>query len=105
MLATAAAASLVFLVQQSPAPKASPTPGLLPPVRIEAGGAPIDTEIGHAAPFVGDFDEDGVNDLLVGQFGGGVLWICRNEGTNAAPKLGKPVKWKDGKPDGTVPTG
>jgi hypothetical protein len=105
MLATAAAASLVFLVQQSPAPNASPMRGLLPPVRIEAGGAPIDTEIGHAAPFVGDFDEDGVNDLLVGQFGGGVLWICRNEGTNAAPKLAKPMKWKEGKPDGTVPTG
>jgi hypothetical protein len=46
-----------------------------------------------------------VNDLLVGQFGGGVLWICRNEGTNAAPKLAKPVKWKDGKPEGVVPTG
>ncbi|HET6164471.1 MAG TPA: hypothetical protein VFG37_12440, partial [Planctomycetota bacterium] len=64
MIGIAASFVTVCLAQQ--APKTSP---LLPPVRIEAGGAPIDTEIGHAAPFVGDFDEDGVNDLLVGQFG------------------------------------
>ena len=78
---------------------------LLPPVRLEAGGGVIDTEIGHAGPFVGDFDDDGVNDLLVGQFGGGALWIFRNGGTNAAPKLEKGVKWKEGRPEGTVPTG
>ena len=102
MLSSLAAMSFATLLAQ---PLPQQTGGLLPPVRLEAGGAPIDTEIGHAAPFVGDFDEDGVNDLLVGQFGGGVLWICRNEGTNAAPKLAKPVKWKDGKPEGVVPTG
>ncbi|HEX5137203.1 MAG TPA: VCBS repeat-containing protein [Planctomycetota bacterium] len=78
---------------------------LLPPVRIEAGGKPIDTEVGHAAPFVADFDGDGVRDLLVGQFGGGILWIFRNEGTNAAPKLAAGVKFKDGAEDGRVPTG
>ena len=33
-----------------------PSAELLPPVRIEAAGQPIDTPtIGHAAPFVGDF--------------------------------------------------
>jgi hypothetical protein len=78
---------------------------LAPPVRVEAGGAPIDTEIGHAAPYVTDWDGDGVRDLLVGQFGDGALWIFRNEGTNAAPKLAKGAKFKDGKPDGCVPTG
>jgi len=78
---------------------------LLPPVRIEAGGKPIDTEVGHAAPFVADFDGDGVQDLLVGQFGGGILWIFRNEGTNAAPRLAAGVKFKDGAEDGRVPTG
>jgi hypothetical protein len=102
MIETLVAASLAFVL--APSPQRQTTP-LLAPVRLEAGGAPIDADVGHAAPFVGDFDEDGVNDLLVGQFGGGALWICRNEGSNAAPKLGKPVKWKEGKPEGTVPTG
>ncbi len=75
------------------------------PVRIEAGGAAIDTDIGHAAPFVCDFDGDGVQDLLVGQFGEGLLWIYRNEGTNAAPKLAAGVKFMAGTEDGRVPSG
>ena len=75
------------------------------PVRLEADGRLIDTEIGHAAPFVGDFDRDGVDDLLVGQFGGGILWIYRNVGTNAAPKLAPGFKFLDGRKEGTVPTG
>src|SRR5438132_6557985 len=78
---------------------------LAPPIRLEAAGKPIDTGIGHAAPFVCDFDGDGVRDLLVGQFGSGVLWVYRNEGTNAKPKFAKGVKFKDGGKDGIVPTG
>lgn len=78
---------------------------LEPPVRIEAAGKPIDTDAGHAAPFVCDFDGDGVRDLLVGQFGDGLLWIYRNEGTNAEPKLAAGVKFKEGAKDGTVPHG
>jgi len=78
---------------------------LAPPVRLEAAGKPIDTEVGHAAPFVYDWDGDGVKDLLVGQFGGGVLWIFHNEGTNAQPKLAAGVKFKQGAKDGVVPSG
>ena len=78
---------------------------LAPPVRIEAAGKPIDTDIGHAAPFVGDFDGDGVPDLLVGQFGDGILWIYRNEGTSKEVRLAAGVKFKDGAEDGRVPTG
>ena len=78
---------------------------LSPPVRLEAAGKPIDTDVGHAAPFVADFDGDGVKDLLVGQFGEGLLWIYKNVGTNAAPKLAAGVKFKDGHQDGRVPTG
>jgi hypothetical protein len=78
---------------------------LAPPVRMEAVGKPIDTDVGHAAPFVYDWDGDGVKDLLVGQFGGGALWIFHNEGTNAVPKLAAGVKFKQGAKDGVVPSG
>jgi len=78
---------------------------LEPPFRLVAAGKPIDTEIGHAAPFVCDFDGDGIKDLLVGQFGDGLLWIYRNEGTNSEPKLAAGVKFKEGKEDGRVPSG
>jgi hypothetical protein len=83
----------------------APSGELTAPVRIEAAGKPIDTDVGHAAPFVGDFDGDKVPDLLVGQFGDGILWIYRNEGTAARPKLAAGVKFKDGREDGRVPTG
>ena len=88
-------------VSESPAPQAE----LAPPVRLEAAGKPIDTDVGHAAPFVCDFDGDGTQDLLVGQFGDGLLWIYRNEGTNAEPRLAAGVKFKEGKEDGRVPSG
>jgi len=78
---------------------------LAPPVRLEAAGKPIDTDIGHAAPLVCDFDGDGLKDLLVGQFGEGLLWIYRNEGTNTEPRLAAGIKFKEGKENGRVPSG
>ena len=81
------------------------SPELEPPVRLEANGKSIDTEYGHAAPYVCDFDGDGLKDLLVGQFKDGLLWIYRNEGTNSDPKLAAGVKFKEGKEDGRVPSG
>jgi len=73
------------------------------PVRIQAGGEFIDVEVGHAAPYLYDWDGDGVRDLLVGQFGGGKLRIYRNGGTNEDPAY-QTVEWfKTGADFGTVP--
>ena len=62
------------------------------PVRIEAAGQPIRTDIGHSAPYTYDWDGDGVRDLLVGQFGEGKLRISRNLGSEAEPRFGE-VAW------------
>jgi VCBS repeat protein len=83
-----------------------PDPELSPPVRIEAAGKPIETgSIGHAAPFVADFDGDGKPDLLVGQFEGGKLTIYRNEGTARQPRLASGQPFKAGADLGVVPAG
>lgn len=67
---------------------------LAAPVRLSAGGELIDTEVGHAAPYVTDFDGDGLNDLLVGQFGEGKLKTCLNKGTNKQPEYAAPEWFK-----------
>src|SRR5262245_24005168 len=105
MQATLGHLAVALLGLAPPADTRAPSKDLEPPVRLQAAGKIIDTAVGHAAPFVGDFDGDGVNDLLVGQFGEGILWVYRNTGTNDRPKLAPGVKFKEGKPDGRVPTG
>ena len=96
---------LAVLVLGLPGPAGETARDLAPPVRLEAAGKVIDTEVGHAAPCVGDFDGDGVPDLLVGQFGEGILWVYRNEGTAAKPKLAAGKQFMEGKKDYRVPTG
>lgn len=96
---------VLLLLGLAPGAGGEPARELAPPVRLEAAGKVIDTDVGHAAPFVGDFDGDGTADLLVGQFGEGLLWIYRNEGTKTQPRLAAGVKFKDGRKDGRVPTG
>jgi hypothetical protein len=95
---------LLALLTGEPPPAPDFAGELLPPVRLHAAGKPIDVEVGHAAPFIADFDGDGVRDLLVGQMGDGVLWIYRNIGTNANPRYASGVMFKNGGPDGCVPT-
>ena len=79
---------------------------LAPPVRLYVGDVPIDVQgAGHSAPFFGDFDGDGVKDLLVGQFDDGKLRIYRNEGEAKAPRFGKSQWFQAGGGDAKVPTG
>ena len=75
------------------------------PVRLEAGGRPVDTDVGHAHPLLYDFDRDGKRDLLVGQFGEGKMKIFRNTGTNEKPVFSAEEWLKGGDTVVTTPTG
>lgn len=75
------------------------------PYRVEADGKPISVEIGHAAPWMHDWDGDGKADLLVGQFGSGKLRVYRNVGEAGAPKFKDFVFAQAGGADATVPSG
>ncbi len=80
--------------------------GLGAATAVQAGDERLNTDVGHAAPFVYDFDGDGKRDLLVGQMGAGHLRIYKNIGTNDAPKFGKDFEvFRAEGEDATVPTG
>ena len=100
-LAWALTASLLA----APASAGGPS-DLLPPVQAQAGGRPLDVEReGHAAPFVGDFYEDGGLCLLVGQFDDGRLRVYRNAGTRARPRFDSYAWFEAGGKVATVPVG
>jgi hypothetical protein len=74
---------------------------LLPPVKVNAAGKPLDVERdGHSAPFVGDYDGDGAADLLVGQYHEGRLRIYRNRGSDTSPLYGEPEMFEGRVPEG-----
>ena len=89
----------------TPGTSAAAPPDLAAPIRVSAGGQPIDVEVGHAAPWVADFDGDGVRDLLVGQFGNGKLRLYRNRGTEKAPEFSTFAWFQAGGADARVPSG
>jgi hypothetical protein len=48
---------------------------------LVAGGTPIKVDPpGYACPAYADWDGDGKNDLLVGQFAQGKIWLFKNDG-------------------------
>jgi hypothetical protein len=56
-------------------------PRFHPPVRLQAGGAPMRVEPpGYAAPCLADLDGKGKMDLLVGQFNGGKIQVFKGLG-------------------------
>ncbi len=75
------------------------------PRLIRVGGEPIDVDTGHAAPYMRDWDLDGVNELLVGQFGKGYLRVYPNTAKTGEPKLSGHVWAKSEKAKLKVPTG
>lgn len=75
------------------------------PRLIRVDGEPIDVEVGHAAPLMRDWDGDGTQDLLVGQFGKGNLRVYPNSEKTGTPKLGEHIWAKAQKSRLKVPTG
>ena len=65
------------------------TPVFDDPVYIETDGIPINVGYGgNASPFVIDWDGDGNQDLLLGQFNLGRVRFYTNTGTNYNPTFG-----------------
>ena len=66
-----------FMLQAAP-------PSFLDPVILQADGSDIDVGV-IAEPFMVDWDGDGLNDLLVGQFSPGKVSFYKNIGSNTDP--------------------
>src|SRR5260370_26784432 len=98
---------LAFALLGLSAPALADEPSdLLPPVQIQGGEKALDIQReGHAAPFVGDFYEDGGLCLLVGQFDGGRMRIYRNDGTRTRPRFDSYTWFEAGGKIASVPVG
>ena len=78
---------------------------LEPPVRLRAGGEPIDTGAhgGHSSPLLCDHDGDGLLDLLVGNLEG-CIQVYRNVGSAEEPEFEDRGLLQAGGVDALVPS-
>ncbi len=97
------AALIGVSAQSEPAGGVAPAGELKEPDALKAGGAGINVDGGHAAPFLTKLDGKPV--LLVGQFGSGKLRAYPVEGTADGLKLGKHSWVRAGGKDASVPSG
>ena len=70
-------------------------------VKVQAGGKDLLIPSKHAFPVIGDWDGDGLWDLISGSYDGAVYWF-RNTGQKGAPRFAEAamlVPASDGKPD------
>jgi hypothetical protein len=63
---------------------AAEVPDFEPEYQLQCAGSTIDVGY-YAAPCIVDWDGDGVDDLILGQFTSGKIRFYKNEGTNANP--------------------
>ncbi len=78
-----------FLIALFAAACLAETPVFDLPVAIEANGSPINVGTGgNASPFVVDWNGDGKQDLLLGQYNLGKIRFYENIGENFAPVFG-----------------
>jgi len=72
---------------------------------VLASGSPINVDMGHAAPFVHDWNGDGKRDLLVGQFHEGKLRVYPNVGADDNLIFSNVQWFEAGGVEGRVPSG
>jgi len=73
------------------------------PIRLKAGDQFVDTgdNWGHSGPCLADFDDDGLRDLIVGDFSGR-FHIFRNIGSNSEPQFASGFYLKAGEEEAKV---
>lgn len=73
-------------------------PVLAAGVQMQAGGSALHVSW-DAAPEVADWNGDGTQDLLVGQYTDGNIWYFANNGTVTSPQLATGTQvWANGGP-------
>jgi len=76
-----------------------------PGIKLMADGKPIDVEVGHSIPTVGDWNNDGKKDLITGEFSEGKILLFLNQGADAKPVFKDFEYMKAGGEEISLPTG